>query len=158
MPRHYSAAARANLNATSADEPLLTLLEIDHPALAIPVRVVADTQDITVEGNLYQACPFRCSLPDDMDKQVPKAALEIDNVGRELTQWLESSNGAQGATCRILQLLRSTPDVIEFNLTMDLTGLSITQAVLSGELGFVDTLNQPAVTVRYDPVRTPGLF
>lgn len=158
MPRTYSAHARTNLNATCADEPLLTLLEIRHPALAIPVRVVNDTQDITVEGNLFQACPFTCSLPDDVEGQTPKAKLSIDNIGRELTQWLEASHGGQGATCRIMQVLRSTPEVIDYELTMDLTGLAIDQYTVTGELGFVDTLNQPAVVIRYDPRTAPGVF
>lgn len=158
MARSVSQAARQNINATGADEPLLVLLEIAHSALAIPVRVVADTQDITVGGELFQACPFNISLPDDVDQQLPQATLEIDNIGRELTQWLEASGGGQGATCRILQLLRSTPNVIEFDITMDLTGIKVTQTTVSGQLGFVDTLNQPAVAVRYDPLTSPGLF
>lgn len=158
MARTLSQAARQNINATSADEPLLVLLEIAHPALAIPVRVVNDTQDITVGGELFQACPFSISLPDDVDQQLPQAKLEIDNIGRELTQWLEASGGGQGATCRIIQLLRSSSDIIEFDITMDLTGINVTQMTVSGQLGFVDTLNQPAVAERYDPLTAPGLF
>jgi hypothetical protein len=48
--RDFSAAARENLLATSADEPFLVLLEITHADLAVPVRVVNDTQAMTSNG------------------------------------------------------------------------------------------------------------
>jgi len=158
MPGNYTPRARANIAATSADEPLLMLLEIDHKDLDIPVRVVRDTQDITLHGDLYQLCEFECTLPDDVDGQVPKAQLKVDNIGRDLTQWMDVSNGGNGATCRIIQMLRSEPDTIQYELTMDLTGLSIDQYSLTGELGFTDTLNLPAVAIRFDPRTAPGLF
>ncbi|WP_440217146.1 DUF1833 family protein [Chromobacterium piscinae] len=50
MPRSYSQHAREQLNATSADDILVILLEIRHPLLAVPVRVVGDTQNIVVAG------------------------------------------------------------------------------------------------------------
>ena len=55
-------------------------------------------------------------------------------------------------------MLRSTPEVIDYELTMDLTELAIDQYMVTGELGFVDTLNQPAVVIRYDPSTEPGVF
>ena len=98
------------------------------------------------------------SLPDDQDEQVPSARLAVDNIGRELTQWLEVSQGGAGAKCRLILLLRSTPANLEFDMTMDLTGLAITNYRVSGDLGFKNTLMQSAVTVRYDPTTSPGNF
>ncbi len=158
MARNFSPRAKRNLNATSADEPLLELIEITHPGLAVPARFVNDTVDIVVEGNTYLACRFDLSLPDDQDEQVPNARLEVDNIGRELTQWLEVSQGGAGAKCRLILLLRSTPANLEFDMTMDLTGLAITNYRVSGDLGFKNTLMQSAVTVRYDPTTSPGNF
>jgi hypothetical protein len=154
----YSTNARRNLLATSADEPMLELVEITHPDLEIPIRVVNDTQDITVEGNEFIACPFSLTRPDDVDQQAPTAKLSVDNIGRELTHWLEHSRGGKGARCRLMAVLRSQPDVIEFDMTMDLSGLSINNMTVDGELGFQNTLMQPAVTMRYDPISSPGLF
>lgn len=158
MARNLSTAAKRNINATSADEPLLELIEITHHDLVVPARFVNDTVDIVVEGHNYLACRFDLSLPDDQDEQVPSARLAVDNIGRELTQWLEVSQGGAGAKCRLILLLRSTPTNLEFDMTMDLTGLSITNYRVSGDLGFRNTLMQSAVTVRYDPSTTPGIF
>lgn len=158
MPRSYTEPARRNLLATSADEPFLVLLEITHPELTAPIRVVNDSQNIVVEGNEFIACAFRITLPDDIDQQVPEARLEVDNIGRELTQWLEYSQGGKGAKCRIMQVLRSDPDTVEFDMTLDLSGLSVDNFVVRGQLGFQDTLGQPAVKLRFDPNTAPGLW
>lgn len=154
----YSTNARRNLLATSADEPMLELAEITHKDLAVPIRVVNDTIDIIVKGQTYIACPFALSRPDDVDQQTPTAKMSVDNIGRELTQWLEASNGGKGARCRMMTVMRSSPNVIEFDMTLDLTGLSINNQTVDGQLGFQNTLMQPAVTVRYDPISSPGLF
>lgn len=158
MPVQYSDAARQNLLATSADEPFLVAIEITHADLTIPARFVNDSQSILIEGNEFFPTAFRVALPDDKDQQLPQARLEVDNVGRDLTQWLEFSRGGKGARCRIIQVLRSDPNLIEFDMTMDLTGLVIDNMTVSGLLGFQNTLGQTAVAVRFDPLTSPGLW
>lgn len=158
MSRSLSDAASRNVLATSADEPLLGAIEILHPDLEVPARFVNDTQDITIEGHTFFACRFDLTLPDDKDEQVPDARLEVDNVGRDLTQWLEESQGGRGAKCRILMVLRSSPTNLEFDMTMDLTSLEVTNFRVTGVLGFKNTLMQSAVAVRYDPTTSPGIF
>lgn len=158
MSRQYSARAKQNMLATSADEPFLVLLEITHHELEVPVRVVNDSIAITVQGHEFVACPFDITLPDDVEGQVPKAQLSVDNIGRELTQWLEYSRGGKDAKCRIMQVLRSYPDVLEFDMTLDMSGISINNQTVSSELGVQNTFLLPAVTMRYDPFTTPGAF
>src|SRR5690606_8158686 len=131
---------------------------ITHPELEVPIRVVNDTVAITVQGHEFVACPFDITLPDDVDQQTPKAKLSVDNIGRELTQWLEYSRGGKGAKCRIMQVMRSDPEVIEYDMTLDMSGLSIDNMTVSAELGFQNTLMQPAVTMRFDPLTAPGMW
>lgn len=137
---------------------MLLLLEITHPDLAVPARVVNDVENITVRGNEFIACAFSLTLPDDVDQQTPTAKLSVDNIGRELTQWLEYSNGGKGAKCRIMAVMRSTPDILEMNTSMDLSGISINNLTVDGALGYKNTLMQPAVAVRYDPKTAPGIY
>lgn len=158
MPSNYSDSARQNLLSTSAEEPFLVAIEITHADLSIPARFVNDSQNITIQGSEFFATAFRVALPDDKDQQLPQARLEVDNVGRELTQWLEFSRGGKGARCRIIQVLRSDSNLIEFDMTMDLTGLVINNMTVSGLLGFQNTLGQAAVAVRFDPLTSPGLW
>lgn len=146
------------INSVSSDEMPLLLLEIDHADLPAPVRVVNDNLDVTCEGNLYQALAFRANLPDDVPQKLPRARLAVDNVGKDLVSWLEMSDGGQGATCRMIQIMRSDPATIEWEITMDLSNLSMNMLEVTGELSFDDLLNKPGVTLQYRPITAPGLF
>jgi hypothetical protein len=152
-----SRSAQTKINRTSGELPLV-LLQIDHSGLASPIRVVGDNNDITTAGNLYVAFPFSLSMPDDFDQRLPKATLTIDNVGRELTTWLEASGGGRGATCTIRLVMRAAPNVIEYEIVMDLTNLAIDWQRVSGQLGFEDLLNRPAVQLQIRQDTAPGLF
>tara|TARA_R110000868_G_scaffold31576_3_gene115602 strand:- start:1829 stop:2302 length:474 start_codon:yes stop_codon:yes gene_type:complete len=156
--RDFSAAARENLLATSASEPFFVLLEITHADLAVPVRVVNDTQNMTSNGVEFIGCPFNVTLPDDVAGQMPSAQLEVDNIGRDLTQWLEFSRGGQGARCRIMQVMRSDPDTVEFDMTLDLTNMKITNETVSGSLGFENMLNRTGTIPTFTPQNAPGLW
>lgn len=157
MPKSYSSLARHGIHQLDGELPLV-LIEITHSGLPEPVRVVGDTADITSNGHLYIAAPFRIVMPDDQEGQVPKARLAIDNVGSAIMDWVETSSGASGAQVRMMQVMRGTPDEIEFEITMDLTNIEATPLEVSGQLGFDDVLNTPAVQVKYRPDNTPGLF
>lgn len=158
MPRQLSQAASRNVLSTSTDAPLLAAIEITHPELAVPARFVNDTEDLFIRGERFFACRFDLTLPDDQDQQLSEAKLEVDNVARELTLWLDRSQGGKGAKCRMLMVLRATPDNLEFDMTMDLSGLAITNLRVSGSLGFKNTLMQSAVAVRFDTTTAPGIY
>lgn len=158
MAKPYSDAFKANINAVAETEAPLVLLEITHPGLAEPVRVVNDNQDIVSRGFRFVALAFQIVLPDDLEEGLPKATLAVDNVGRELTQWIEESRGGAGATVRIMQVLRSQPDVIEWDVTLDLSNVRMDAATVQGTLSYEDLLNRPAVTLFYRPETAPGVF
>lgn len=154
----YSNNYLEELNRTSGSEPLLLLVEINHADLASPVRVVNDTQDLVSSGNTYYGAPFRYRLPDDPEQGNSSAQIQIDNVGRELVQWLELSNGGAGATITLGQVLRSSPDAIEWSVTMDLTNIKMDAMQITGDLGFKNLFEIPAVSISYTPYAAPGLF
>lgn len=156
--RSYSLTARRRLSETAAAELPLFLLEISHPELFEPVRVVGDSQDIVSNGSTYVGLAFRISLPDEQQGQQPRAELAIDNVGRELMQWVETSAGGKGARVRILQVLRSTPNNVEWEIEMELSNIRVTAFEVVGELGFPRLLDVSAVQVRADPQTMPGIF
>lgn len=158
MARNYSTTYKQAINETGGAEIPLLLLEIDHSGLSVPVRVVNDTQDLVSNGNAFTAMGFRYVLPDDLEQGNVKARIAVDNVGRDLVQWLEESYGGAGATVRMMQVLRSDPDTIEWEVTMDLTNVNQNVVEVSGELGFNNLLDQPAVLTTYRPDVAPGLY
>lgn len=157
MSKAYTANFKEKTGSTSGQEPLY-LLEITHPQLATPVRIVRDTQNIVSNGETFIAMNFDIQLPDDLQGQLPRAPIRIDNVGRELTQWLDASNGGRGALVRVMQVMRDDPDTLEYDVTMDLLRVRQNGAYVTGELGYEDTLNLPALAITYRQDNTPGIF
>ena len=158
MPRtSYTAHFKERTGSTGGEEPLY-LMEIVHEDLAVPIRVVNDTQDLVHLGNTYTAYPFEISLPEDMSGQLPRAQLRIDNTGRELTQWIDSSLGGRGAQVTVKQVVRDTPDVIEYQITCDLMNVVQTIPEISSQLGYDDVLNMPGLVIQHRPDINPGIF
>ena len=158
MARTYTSEFKSTLAEVSAAEAPLVLLQIDHPDLAQPVRVVNDTQDLTSNGDLYVAIPFRCTLPDDFENQLPKARLSVDNVGKELMYWIETSGGGNGSLVTMAQVMRSRPDLIEWSITMSLFNVTCTMSEVSGELGYENLFARKAIALQYRPSNSSGLF
>jgi hypothetical protein len=146
------------LGAVSSSDLAVVLLEISHPDMPTPARVVRDAQDLVSGGNTFVACAFDFTMPDDRGSQAPRAQIVIDNIGRELMDWIEASSGGRGAEVRMMVVLRATPDVIEADYRLGLLGLKVDQSKVSGDLGYGNLLDLPAVAVRYDPATAPGLY
>jgi len=158
MAREYTDAFKSTLAEVNATESPLILIEIDHEALTQPVRVVNDMTDVTSNGDLYVAYPFKCVLPDDYENQLPKARIVIDNVGRDLMYWIETTGGGQNSSCTFKQILRSNPDIIEWQITMNLYNVQVTMESVTAELGFENLFSKPAISRRYRPDTSPALF
>ncbi len=156
--RDYSDTYKGTLGAVVVTEVPLILLEISHDDLDGAVHVVNDTQDLLSNGDTYIGCPFRITLPDDIDNQLPTASLSVDNIGRDLTYWVETSGGGEGATVRIMQVMRSDPDTIEWEITMALNNVSMHPRDVQGNLGFENLFALPAVRRQYRPDTAPGVF
>lgn len=158
MPRAYSAEYKSTLASTSAPESPIILLEITHSGLTTPIRVVNDNSNITSNGNEFLACAFRCALPDDFENQLPKISLAVDNIGKEMMYWIETSDGGYGAKAHFMQIMRSRPDQIEWEMTVGLSNVKATASEIAGDLGFDNIFTRPAITMRYDPTISPGIF
>jgi hypothetical protein len=154
----YTKKFKETTASTGAAEWPVLLLEIVHSALAEPIRLARDTLDLTHLGNVYTAMHFDAAPPEDLEEGEPRAALSVDNVGKELTQWLEASGGGRGATVRMIQVLRSDPDVVEWDVTMDLADVNVDLLRVEGRLGFDSLIHLPAVALSYRPDTAPGVF
>lgn len=157
MAKSYTTNFKKRVNSTSGEAPS-TLLEITHSLLVTPVRLVNDNQDLVSNGNTFTALAFDITLPDDIAQQLPRARLSMDNVGRELTQWIDASQGGRGAHVRVMQVMRNAPNVLEFDITMDLLNVRQTLLQISGELGFNNTMGIQALPITYRPENMPELF
>ena len=152
-----SARYRRALAELHPRDTVLDALEIKHPDLATPVRVVHDAAERTIGGQRYAPAAFRVRLAPDVDRRTPRAEIAVDNAGRILTRWLDASTGGAGATVRVMQVLAATA-AVEWEITLDVMRLRVTQREVVAEIGYAPLFDRPAVTARYDPTSFPGLF
>ncbi len=136
----------------------LLLLELAATSMGTPVRLVNDTQDWTSGGNLYTAFPFRFTLPDDSLGQAPRAVLEIDNVGREITADLEALQPGEIITATLKITDREDVNTIEQTMVLPLTNVSVNQSVITAQLGVDYIMRQQTCRLRYNAHTAPGLF
>ena len=158
MARNYTTEYKSTLAKISAEETPLVLLQIDHPDLDQPIRVVNDTDNITSNGQTYIAFPFSVVLPDDYENKLPKASIAIANVGKDLMYWIENSDGGIGATATFRQVMRSRPNDVEWSITMTLFNVTATNMQVSAELGFENLFAKPSISINYRPENSAGLF
>ena len=147
----FDQASRAG----TPEAPALTALEITHPDVVAPARAINDSIAHTVDGNHFPPARFRARLADDADGQAPRAELVIDNVGNVLTQWVELSDGGNGAVVKLMQVVN---DVVEWSVELDVVGMRVSTQSVTARLGFDPMLHRPAVQIRHDPDHSPGLF
>lgn len=141
----------------SPDGVVLHALEITHPDVPAPVRVVNDAVDRVLDGETYTALRFGIRLAGDTEGQAPRAELVVDNVGRPLTQWIERSGGGSGSTVRVMEFLagRTSP---EWEVTLELADAHVDQQQVTASIGYENLLGRSAVRLRHDPETSPGLF
>lgn len=135
----------------------LTALEITHPDVADPVRVVNDTVSRTIEGDTYVPLRFQARLVSDPESGLPRAELVVNNVGRALTQWVERSEGGAGAQCRVLQVIAGE-DTPQYDVSLGVQAMPVRNSEVRVVLGHADLFGRRAVRLRHDPETSPGLF
>ena len=159
MPRTLSDEFHRRAHSVENVDYAVNLLEIDHSELAEPIRLCDDNSDIVSNGSTYTAIAIDIQLPNDSDNSSNvNAKLSIDNIGKELVAWLETTGGGRGATAALSVILRSDPDNIEITYPLDVANINITQTKVTADLIFTDLINQSAVGMFYRPENTPGLY
>ena len=138
-------------------------LEISHPSITDNIRVVNDTQDVTIEGDTYSALGFRPRLPQDRGEEIRQASIEVDNIGRRMVEWVEASNGGRGASMRIMEIsfrnLGARVAEVVWELPAQMVGtVQMTNRVMRAALVDEGANRAPAVKIRHDPETSPGLF
>ena len=175
------AIAEAYASAPLDDVPLSTL-ELRHPSLVKPIRIVADLGEILDDndGDIifghklkleadaamnpgevveFIACGFGFNLPDQQEGQLPSVQVTVDNVAYLITPQLDDLIGIRAALeITYREYLASDPDTPQFilnGLTMTNIGSNLTQ--LTGTASFADLVNRNFPGKVYRPMEYPGL-
>jgi hypothetical protein len=153
----YSERFKINVNKLNADEALLSLLEIEHPLVDDPIRLVNDSHDLVFQGNTYIAMPFNIQKHDDIQGELPRASLTISNIGRSMIKWIDASGGGKGAKIRV-SLVRRTSTDAEESLVFDIGTVNVTTQNVTFNLIIQNNLAKRAVRWIYDMNHARGLF
>jgi hypothetical protein len=143
---------------TSDPHGFLELLTLTGGGISEPVRLVNDTRDQPSQGEIFLGLPFDLVLPKDAAKEIPRAQLRIDNVGRGIGQILEGLPPGAELKATIQVVYRATPDVVEYEFTAPLSDVRVNMFSVTASVGPGAQLRLPAVNLRFDPFTAPGLF
>lgn len=138
-------------------EAALILLELTHPTLAEPVRVVLNTKPITHQAQQYEPMYFEVSLPEQMPDKVGGMKLRVDGVDRTLIEKLRGFSEPPMVRLKVVGTVDLDAVQVE---TAEMAWRIVTYGMhwLEGELEppAVFNLNFPADY--FSPAVAPGLF
>lgn len=154
----FSQGFKINVNKLNADESAIVLVEINHPLVSETIRIVRDTKDVLSNGNNYFAMAFDFKRQDDVQGEVPKVTLQIQNVGRSLVKWIDQSGGGKDAEIKALLIRRSNPDLVEESVKLQVERISINQTIINLNLVVQNNLIRRGIRYIYNFQKFPGLF
>lgn len=181
------AIAEAYVSAAPEDVVLSTL-ELRHPSFVnelgevTPVRIVRDPGELlssedfeiygfmcTLEDDapvnpgeevLFQSCMFNFSFPEQTQTKLPDINLEIANVTRLVSQYLDNAvegrDVVQVTYREFIYTDRSSPKIVFTGLTM--TRVKSTIFKVTGTAGFRDLINKSFPRKIYRPEDYRGLI
>lgn len=100
-----SDVAKREKNKLSTGSAFIILLDIKLGTDT--ARICYNTEDITWNGNLYQAFPFKLgNISEETDGRTPEVQLLVDNTSQALQYAVEEANGGNGTEV-ILRVVNS---------------------------------------------------
>lgn len=164
------------------DDVILPTLELRHPNLVEPIRIVADLGEIigeaddqpvfghmlTLEADApinpgasvkFIACGFDFSLPSQQEGQIPTVQIAVDNVAYLISPQLDTLIGTRAKLEVIYrEYLASDPATPQFILSgLSMTNVSSDLNQLTGTASFADLVNRNFPGKVYRPSEYPGL-
>ena len=157
MARSLSSTMIAAGNASETAEIPLFICVIEHTDITT-LRFVCNKSNVTSNGEVYTAYPFRVDIPPvDSDNQIPTATLQIDNVDQSIVAAIRGLSTAPTVTVSII--LASTPDTVESGpYAFTLKNAHYNAIEVTGALGYEEILNEPFPGDTFNPQNFPGLF
>ncbi len=158
MSRNVSELAIRAMFAQETEEVFLCRLEIAHEDWAEPYRFINDQVGHTDAAmGEWIGFPFKISLPDDREDEIPLAQLSIDNVDRSIVQAMREITTPAVMTLWVV-LASDIDDVIAGPYEFSFNAASWDALTVSGSLEFEPILNMRWPEDTFNVITTPGLF
>ena len=145
------------LLADTSDDPLLTLITVEHPDLAEPLRFTTDRVATISRGMTFNPYPFEFAAPGEGDEGATAARIVIDNIDQRIVQTLRAL--ASPPTALIEIVLGSDPDTVEETFPpFEIRTASGDRMQVSADLTDIDDDAQPLTRFHFVPSMAPALF
>ncbi len=168
MPKLLSLNARSAALSQASDVVPVALITITHEALDGPVRLSTDpTKRLSDDplrygtihdGEVYYYALISVPLPEQGQDAADTVSMTIDIVTPDLARVPTLTTSP--ATVDIVQVMSSTPDVIEFEwrgLETRSAEVNTEEGVITIEIGRMPRLDEPVQMHRMTAQRFPGL-
>lgn len=146
-------------NAQETDKVWLALLEI-VPSGGSTIRIVNNTEDVTVGGDVYTAFPFLVTLPPDQEEAVPAIEITVVNTSRLLMSTIRtalSNRNRITVTLNIVEAGDPNTDLLTFP-SLELVNVTGDAERISFQITKEPFYNEPVCGDYFTPANAPGLF
>lgn len=151
MSNSLSISSVINKNAIASDVPMLSALTIEvvDPATLDKVdtlRVVANTEDITLGGEVFSAMPYTLSLKQS-DEQLPTVSLNIVDTTQTVQRFLQEYKGGNESNVTIHFFFAESTVIekadVEYTFSVTSSSTSAQDYSVSWQLGAENPLTLP---------------
>lgn len=162
MPREFSSQTTRDMMGWGGGGLLLFAMDIDHPRMNTPVRIVDNIENIMVLGVEYTGCDVRVYRPDEGENSRYTGRIEVDNTDQILTEYIRSLTGQFTITFRLVaatDLAASPPefDTIEMGpVTMNVKSVTWNSTIARIELEYRNLTGEKFPKYLFDSVNFPG--
>lgn len=163
MPRVLSANTVQDMMGWSGGGLLLFLVELDHPRMSAPVRLVNNIENILSNSDEYVACDMKVYRPDEGEDSRYSGRIEIDNTDQILTPHIRSLTGQFVITITLVSatdLVASPPefDTVEMGpVTLNVKSIVWNATLARIELEYRNLIGEKFPRFLFDPVNFPGV-
>ena len=139
---------------------MLMLLELKSASMTEPERYACDNieGEHIYQGKSYANVPFAFKMPESVPGSTGRAQLVVDNVGRGISELLESLQPNEVLMGKFILCRRVYPLVAARQWYLPVTNVSVGGATATADAGADFLMRQKGVKIRFVPSRFPGMF
>lgn len=142
---------RIEANKIASDAPFLVLLKITLLDNTV-IRLVANTEDLTFQGEVWTAFPFEIDFGGESARgELTFATLKVCNITQALQPYVEEQSGGVGATAEIIIVNSAhlSADYADLTLLFTCMACSCTSQWITFKLGYKNLMLQRFPLYRY---------
>ena len=153
--------ASGSLNAPTTGEFWLALMTMEHSSFTSPIRLVANNEDVTSNGNVYTAAGLNTTLPDETPDGLPEVDVTFEDIDQTIVQQLRDipAHTTDRPTMTLSVVLRSDPDSVQLGpWELEMLTFQLSRDSIQARVGIINVGREPFPGLTFEPASFPGIF